>query len=93
MLYEQEARQLATLIDVVEDAGTAAPGAGDIALITATPGSFDEAALRWSTHALLRPADAPTPPLFGDLPIFGPANAGELVHLAARRRELVLTRS
>jgi hypothetical protein len=89
-LSEREARMLPTLIDLLQDGGTAAPGAADIALITAMPDSFEQAALRWAAHALLRPADAPTPALFDDLPIFGPANAGELVHLAARRRELVV---
>jgi hypothetical protein len=89
-LSEREAWTLPTLIDLLQDGGTAAPGAADIALITAEPDSFQQAALRWATHALLRPTDAPTPAAFDDLPIFGPANAGELVHLA-RRRELVVT--
>jgi hypothetical protein len=91
LLYEHEASELPLLIDVLQDGGTGAPGAADIALVTVEAGSFEEAALRWSTHALLRLADTPAPPLFDDLALFGPANAGELVHLAARRRELVRT--
>jgi hypothetical protein len=93
LLYEEQSWELPALIDFLQDGGTGAPGAADIALVTAKPDSFEEAALRWSTHALLRPADAPTPPLFDDLPIVGPANAGELVHLAARRRAPVLRAS
>jgi hypothetical protein len=91
LLYEHDADALPLLIDVLQDCGTGAPGAADIALVTVEADSFEEAALRWSTHALLRVADTPAPPLFDDLPLFGPANAGELVHLAARRRELVGT--
>jgi hypothetical protein len=59
------------------------PGA-DVALVVAPAGSFAEASLRWTTHAVVRPLGTEIPPLFDDRPIFPPERMDELRFLGAR---------
>ena len=65
-------------------AGGGAAGA-DVVLVIAAEGSFAEASLRWTTHAVVRPVGAAVPPLFDDRPIYPPQRMDEMRFLAARR--------
>jgi hypothetical protein len=73
------------LFTAITAAGGDAPDAPDIKLITAPPGSFAEAAQRWSLDALLRSAGQPAPTFLDDTPLVRPGSPTPLTAIAAAR--------
>jgi hypothetical protein len=68
-----------TVIRAARQAGSEAPGAADLILATASPGTFEEAALRYAINVVLLPDDTPSPPPWLDaVPRFSPASASHL---------------
>jgi hypothetical protein len=85
LLDESDGFALPELVDALEAAGTTGPDAADVVLVTTREGSFEEASLRWTTDAVLRPEGAQAPPLYDDRPIYAPERAGELRFLMAKQ--------
>jgi hypothetical protein len=85
LLDEADAFATPQLLQTLENEGTSGPDAADVVLVTARAGSFEEASLRWTTHAVIRPAGAEIPPLFDDRPVFPPDRVDELRFMVARR--------
>jgi hypothetical protein len=83
LLDEADAFATEQLVQTLENEGTSGPDAADVVLVTAREGSFEEASLRWTTHAVVRPAGAAVPPLFDDRPAFAPERLDELRFIAA----------
>ncbi|MCW2994086.1 MAG: hypothetical protein JWQ18_1581 [Conexibacter sp.] len=85
LLLEDQEWTLPSLVDALDAGGTGAPDSADVVLVTARGGSFEEASLRYTAHAMLRPAGLLAPPLFDDLPVLSPDRASELPYLARAR--------
>jgi len=79
-----EADIVADVVAAAQRGGADGPHAPDVTVVSAAPGSFDEAVLRWAVQALYRPAGAATPVLLDDAPQFGPESVRDVQALAER---------
>jgi hypothetical protein len=82
---EQQGALIGDLITAVQAAGGQAPDAPDMTLFTVANGSFEEANLRWSVDAVLRPPGRPAPPFLDDALLVYPGSAANLRAIATIR--------